>query len=167
MRNDFAGAIAAVTVVLCLAGCSREQERASTDDKTETATAVATSPSPAPPSADAIPAAPAPATELRIERLESVMVRRPADAPGAIVIRAAGSVSSPGWVGARLTPLEDESAGQNVRVFSFVATSPETSEGIQEPQPVQTELRIDNVPAEVRAIRVLSATNAISAPIVQ
>jgi hypothetical protein len=167
MRKTTVRAFGAAVLVLSLAGCSREQESSTGQQQGDPAVAAAPVPElNALTEGKALTALP-PATELRIESIQSVMVRRPADAPAAIVIRASGSVASAGWSGARLTPVEDASAAENVRIYSFVATSPETSNGELAPQTVQTELRVEGVPPEVRTIRIVSSTNAISAPVVQ
>lgn len=167
MRKTTARAFAAAVLLLSLAGCSREEQSSTEQQKGNPA--VASAPVPALNALTESKAPPAlpPATELRIESIRSVMVRRPADAPAAIVIRASGNVASAGWSGARLTPVEDDKAAESVRIYSFVATSPETSNGESAPQTVQTELRVEGVPPEVRTIRIVSSTNTISAPIVQ
>lgn len=166
MRTTIAPALTAAVLLLSLAGCSRE-ESSSEEQQGDPAVAAAPAPELNALTESKAPAALPPATELRIESIRSVMVRRPADAPSAIVIRASGNVASAGWSGARLTPVEDEKAAENVRIYSFVATSPETSNGEAAPQTVQTELRVEGVPPEVRTIRIVSSTNTISAPIVQ
>jgi hypothetical protein len=166
MRKTTARAFATAILLLSIAGCSREQESSSEQQQGNPAVASAPVPELNALTESKAPALP-PATELRIESIRSVMVRRPADAPAAIVIRASGNVASAGWSGARLTPVEDDKAAENVRVYSFVATSPETSNGEAAPQTVQTELRVEGVPPEVRTIRIVSSTNTISAPIVQ
>ena len=93
------------------------------------------------------------------------MVRRTASSPGAIVVRASASVASAGWTGARLAPVEARDANERIRVFSFVATSPEMPGKDRFPQTMETEIRVDDVRPEMRTVRVVSATNAISAPI--
>jgi hypothetical protein len=156
----------AAALLLCMTGCGREPQ-SSAENQVQPAAVATPAAQPVPlAQGEATPPVP-PATELRIERIASVMVRRDPDVPGTIVIRASGSVASAGWSGVRLTPVEDESASETLLVFSFVATSPEALEGSSVRQTVQTDLRVDNVPPEVRTIRVVSATNAISAPIIQ
>lgn len=156
----------AAMLASAVAGCNGEPNgSASQDDSPATSAAPAAEIAAAP-----VPEAPAPlppATELPVDKLQSVMVSRPADALSSVIIRASGSVVSSGWTGAKLAPVEDPNADARVRIFSFLATSPETPGEARAPQTVETEIRVDDVPPEVRTIRVISATNAISAPVVQ
>ena len=161
------------TLTLAFAACNRQQaqdpssttqvEPAAPDQNAAPApavanqlAAVANQPAPIPPS-----------TELQVDRVTSVMVSRPPNAPDSIIIHAAGTVASPGWSDAKLAPLEDPNAGRTIKAFSFVATSPEMPDEKHAPAAVETELRVDALPAEVQTIRIVSATNAVSAPIVQ
>jgi len=156
----------AAALALVVSGCNREPggSASQSDSQAPTAAPAAeTAAAPAPSSPPPIP----PSTELQIDKVQSVMVSRPADAPSSVLIRASGSVVSAGWTDAKLAPVEAPNADARIRVFSFVATSPEMPGETRTPQEVETELRVDDVPSDVRTIRVVSATNAISAPIVQ
>jgi hypothetical protein len=104
---------------------------------------------------------------MPVGKVESVMVTRAPDSPESVIIRASGSVASAGWTDAKLSPMEAANTDARTRVFSFVATSPETPAEDHMPQSVETELRVDGVPAELHTIRVIAATNAISAPVLQ
>ena len=106
-------------------------------------------------------------TELQVERVSSVILSRPPDAPDSIIVRVSGMVSSAGWTEPKLTPLDESLTNSSIRIYSFVATSPEMPEETSVEAPVETELQVDGLPPEVKTIRVVSATNAISAPIVQ
>ena len=122
-----------------------------------------------PASADAAntPAPIPPLSEVQVDKVTSVMLSRPPNAPDSIIIHVAGAVVSAGWTEVKLVPVEDPSAVPNVRIFSFVATSPAMPDDARRTEIVEAELRVDMVPAEVRTIRVVSATNMVSAPIVQ
>ena len=157
-----------LALLLALAACNRNsaQDQA---QKAPTPASVPAAEAP-PPTAQASAAAPAPippSTELQVDRVTSVMVSRAEDKPDAVIVRVAGTVASAGWTEPKLTAVEDANAATNLRIYSFVATSPEMPADAKAPTPVETELRIDGLPPEVRTIRVTSATNAISAPIVQ
>jgi len=125
-------------------------------------------PSPAAPAADPAQASVVPpATEAKVNRVESVVLSRPADAPNSVIIKVSGSVMSAGWTQPKLAPVDDANADARIKVFSFVATSPEMPVEGSKPQAVATELKIDDMPAEIRTIRIVSATNTISAPVVR
>jgi hypothetical protein len=115
---------------------------------------------------DAAPAAPqaevvAPSTEVAVRTVESVMVTRPQDAPDSVVIQASGTVPSTGWSAPKLVPVDDSDPAS--RSFSFVATSPATTEADDLTEAVEARLQIETLPAEVKTIRIVSSTNAVSA----
>lgn len=84
-----------------------------------------------------------------------------------IIIRASGTTVSQGWTDAKLAE-EPFSGGDNsVRTYKFVAVSPEMPDENRTPQPVEAEIRVDALPPDVKAIRIVSATNEVSAPITQ
>jgi hypothetical protein len=158
------------TLTLALFACNRQQAQNPSPTEAESAAPAAPDQHDAvpPPAAVANQPAPiAPATELQVDRVTSVMVSRAPNAPDSIIIHAAGTVVSPGWSDAKLALIEDPNAVPTIKAFSFVATSPEMPDEKRAPAAVETELRVDALPAEVQTIRIVSATNAVSAPIVQ
>jgi hypothetical protein len=103
----------------------------------------------------------APSTELAVRTVESVMVSRPQDAPASVVIQASGTVPTTGWSEPKLVPVEDSDPSS--RSFSFVATSPPTTDADDLTEAVEASLQIDTLPPEVKTIRIVSGTNAVSA----
>ena len=95
------------------------------------------------------------------------MLNRPPDAPAALIIDVTGTTASPGWSNPHLA--EDTGAGNDpsVKSYKFVATSPGSAAPNGTPQMVDTELRVDSLPPEVKSIRVISASNEISAPVTE
>jgi hypothetical protein len=158
-----------LALLLALAACNQNPAQ----DQTPKAPTPASAPAaeaPPPPAAQASATAPAPippSTEVQVDRVSSVMVSRAEDKPDAVIVRAAGTVASAGWTEPKLIAVEDANGATNLRIYSFVATSPQMPSDAKAPTPVETELRIEGLPPDVRTIRVTSATNAISAPIVQ
>jgi len=149
--------LAAVAVASCNRGA---QTPAPTPEE---APAPAEAPAaPQPPSAPPIPAA----TELPLNTVDSVMLTRPQDAPMAVIIRVTGTAISPGWTGVKL--VEDaENATAGVARYKLVATSPAMPDANRTPEVLEAELRVDALPATMTTIRILSATNEISAPVAQ
>ena len=94
------------------------------------------------------------------------MLSRPQDAPMAIVIRVAGTVPSAGWTDAKLAE-EPDSGDASIKTYKFVATSPEMPSESRAQQPIEAEIRVDALPADVTTIRIVSAMNDISAPVAQ
>jgi hypothetical protein len=153
-------AIAAIGFVL--AGCNRNQTPAPPQPAAPPAATV-TPPPPAPAAPAPIPAA----TELPLDSVDSVMLSRPQDSPMAIVIHVSGTAVSPGWTNAKLTEDVGNSADVSVKTYKFVATSPEMPDESRTPQPVEAEIRVESLSPDVKTIRIVSATNEISAPIAQ
>lgn len=159
-------AIAALT--LLLAGCEQEQRTAQTDVQAPAppATANVVQPAASPP-----PAAPAPiplATELPVNTIDSVMLSRPQDAPSAMIIRVLGTAASGGWTLPKLEPMADNGSDAPIMSYQFVATSPEASDDTNTAaEQVVAELRVDSLPPDVTTIRIVSATNEVSAPVAQ
>ena len=123
-----------------------------------------------PPAASAVPAAPAarvipPSTETSVNTVESVMVTRPQDAPASVSISASGTVLSSGWTGAKLVPLDDTNGDTSIKSFTFVATSPAAPQPSASMQAIDVQLQVDSLPADVKAIRIVSATNEVSATV--
>ena len=99
--------------------------------------------------------------------VDSVMLMRPQDAPMAIVIHVSGSAPTPGWTGVKLAEDTENAAGPGIKTYKLVATSPAMPDENRTPEMLETELRVDSLPADVMTIRIVSATNEISAPIAQ
>jgi len=101
-------------------------------------------------------------TELPVTRIDSVMISRPDNAPGSVVIQVAGSVGSVGWTDAKLVPAETEPT-PTMRSFHFVATSPDLIDANAAPQPIEVRTEFDAFPTDVQTVRILSATNEVMA----
>jgi hypothetical protein len=98
--------------------------------------------------------------------VDSVMLSRPQDQPASIVIHVSGTALSPGWTDPKLTEEQDGGDG-SVRTYKFVATSPEMPDENRTPQSMEAEVRIDMLSQDVKSIRIVSATNEVSAPVAQ
>ena len=154
-------------LALALAGC---------DQNTTETTAPEAAPAPVaqtepatPPAAEAPAPAPIPpSTELQVNSVDSVMLSRPEDAPGTMVIRVLGTAPSRGWSLPKLQPVTDSGTDASIVSYQFVATSPEVSDDANAvAEQLETELRVDSLAPEVMTIRIVSATNEISAPVAQ
>ena len=162
MIANLARILILATLALVLADCNRSPQQQS---QTQTE---APAPAAAPAQAAANQPAPIPpATELPVNAINSVALTHPSDAPTAIVVRVSGTTASAGWTDAKLTPSTDAGSDASIMTYEFVATSPEMPDEKRVAQPVQVELRIDTLPPEVKTIRIVSATNEVSAPIAQ
>lgn len=164
MASPFSKIAAVVVLSLVLAGCNRSPSE-SAPQAEETPAAAPAAPVAAAPAPEQPPEVP-PGTELAVNAVNSVMLSRPAEAPAAVVIRVSGFAATPGWSDPKLTLEEDTSGDTSIRTYRFVATSPQTPQSGTE-QPVETELRIEALPAEVRTIRIVSATNEVAAPVTE
>ncbi len=140
----------AITMCIAVAACGRD------------AAAPEASTTPAPDAAPAVPGIVPPATETAVARVESVMVSRPQEAPHSIRIQASGIVGTRGWSGARLVPIENVEGGKT-RSFNLVAMSPATGQGAGPTEIVEAELQLDMLPNGTEMIRVVGATNEVSA----
>ena len=155
--------VLALAVVLALTGCNRNpQANAPAPEQAPPATA-APAPTPQPPAPAPIP----PATELPLNTVDSVMLTRAQDAPMAIIIRVSGSAPSQGWTGVKLVEDAETAAAAGVKTYKLVATSPEMPGENHTPETLEAELRVDGLPEDVMTIRIVSATNEISAPVAQ
>lgn len=162
MDSDFRRGFVALAVVLALTGCNRNQQAA--------APAPAQAPAPAAPAPAPQPPAPAPippATELPLNTVDSVMLTRPQDAPMAIIIQVSGSALSAGWTEVKLVEDPENAPAAGTKTYKLVATSPAMPDENRTPEMLETELRVDALPADVMIIRIVSATNEISAPVAQ
>jgi hypothetical protein len=162
MDSDFHRALVALAVVLALTGCNRSPQTSAPAPAQAPAPA-APAPAPQPPPPAPIP----PETELPLNTVDSVMLTRPQDAPMAIIIHVSGSALSPGWTNIRLLEDTENAADPGVKIYKLVATSPAMPDENRTPEVLETELRVDALPADVMTIRIVSATNEISAPVAQ
>ncbi|MNC97797.1 hypothetical protein D3C83_155760 [compost metagenome] len=83
-----------------------------------------------------------------------------------MIIHVSGTTASAGWTDAKLAEVS-EAVNERTRTYQFVATSPAALEGIRAEQPIEIEVRVDSLPPEVTTIRIVAATNEVSAPIAQ
>ena len=95
------------------------------------------------------------------------MLSRPQDEPAAIVIHVSGTAVSSGWTAPKLAEEPESGADASIKTYRFVATSPEMPDENRSPQPMEAEIRIEMMSPDVKSIRIVSATNEISAPIAQ
>jgi len=154
--------LCAVAILLTLAGCNRSPTQQPAASPAPAAPEAAPAPVPQPPPPPAIP----PATELPLNTVDSVMLSRPQDEPASIVIHVSGTSLSAGWTGAKLAE-EPDSGDASIKTYKFVATSPEMPDENRTPQAMEADIRIDMLSPDVKAIRIVSATNEVSAPIAQ
>lgn len=154
--------VAGFSLAILLVACNRNTQNASEGATAPTASAPAAVPAaPSQPAAPAIP----PSTETGVNTVESVMITRSQDAPDQVFVSASGTVLSPGWTNARLVPMESANGDTTIRSFTFVATSPAAPSPGTAVQPIEAQLQIDSLPPEVKAIRIVSATNEVSATV--
>ena len=100
--------------------------------------------------------------------VDSVMLSRPADAPSAMIIRVLGTTASAGWSLPKLEPMAEDNSDASIVSYQLLATSPEAADdGNTAPEQIVTELRVEALPPEVTTIRVVAATNEVSAPVAQ
>jgi len=166
MRSLAAGIFAIAAIGVLVAGCNRNQPQTQTQPTPPPVSSVAPTPpalSPAPTVPSPIP----PATELTVDSVDSVMLSRPPDAPMAIIVHVSGTAPSTGWTNPKLAEEPDNGADSTLKTYKLVATSPETPDESRTPQPIEADIRIDSLPANVKIIRIVSATNEISAPVAQ
>jgi hypothetical protein len=161
-----AGGAGILVLALAIAGCNQETAETKAPEAPPPAPVATTEP-PAPPP----PAAPAPippATEVQVNSVDSVMLSRPEDAPNAMIIRVFGTTASAGWSLPKLEPMADGGSDSSIVSYQLVATSPEAVDDANTaPEQIVTELRVDSLPPEVTTIRIVAATNEVSAPVAQ
>jgi hypothetical protein len=105
---------------------------------------------------------------MAVNSVDSVMLSRPEDAPDAMIIRVFGTAASSGWSLPKLQPVTDAGTDASIVSYQFVATSPEVIDDANAvAEQLETELRVDSLAPEVMTIRIVSATNEISAPVAQ
>jgi len=152
-----------VALTLLLVACNRNAPESQTQEAPPATTAETAAPPPAPAGPPPIP----PSTELPITSVDSVMLSRPQDAPESMIIRVLGTASSAGWTEPKLEPMADTSGDTSIKSYQFVATSPESADAGAATQSIETELRVEGLPPEVKTIRIVSASNEVSAPVAQ
>jgi len=152
-------------LMLVLAACNRNQSQQATNTAAPAAPAANAPavPPPAPPEPAPIP----PGTEVAVNSVDSVALSRPQDTPEAIIIHVSGMTSSMGWTEPKLSPVTEEGSDPSVAIFRFVATSPPSADAGHVSQPIEAELRVAALPPEVKTIRIVSASNEVTAPIAQ
>jgi hypothetical protein len=168
MSSAWSKLVAGAAFALLLAGCEQQQDAAQTEAPEPAPPSIATLTEPAAPPPE--PSAPIPlATELPVNAVDSVMLSRPEDAPSGLIIRVLGTAASGGWSLPKLEPMEDDaSTDASIMSYQFVATSPEsTGDTNTAAEQIVVELRVESLPPDVMAIRIVSATNEISAPVAQ
>jgi len=160
-RSRLAGVF---VLALAIAGCNQNTAETQTPDAAPAPVATAEPPAPPP----VVPAPIPPSTEAQVNSVDSVMLSRPTDAPNAMIIRVLGTAASTGWSLPKLEPMADGSSDASIVSYQFVATSPEAvDDSNTAPEQIVTELRVDALPPEVTTIRIVSATNEVSAPVAQ
>ena len=151
---------------LALSGCN--QNTAETETSEAPPPVAAVEPQPPPPPAVEAPAPIPPNTEVQANSVDSVMLSRPQDAPSAMIIRVLGTTASGGWSTPKLEPTADAGTDASIMSYQLVATSPEASDDANTAaEQIEAELRVDSLPAQVTTIRVVAATNEVSAPVAQ
>jgi hypothetical protein len=95
------------------------------------------------------------------------MLNRAPDSPDALIIDVTGTIPSGGWTNPRLVEDTTATDDPSVRVYKFIATSPNQTSADQMPQMVDAELRVDSLPAQVKTVRVVAGGNQISAPVTE
>ena len=154
-------------LALAIAGCDQNTEQTKAPEASPPAPVATAEPPPAPPPPEAPTPIP-PSTEVQVNSVDSVMLSRPADAPDAMIIRVLGTTASAGWSFPKLEPMADGSSDASILSYQLLATSPEAVDDANTaPEQIVTELRVDALPPEVTTIRVVAATNEVSAPVAQ
>jgi hypothetical protein len=154
-------------LVLALAACNQNTAETQAPDTAPAPVAEAEQQAATPP-AEPTPAPIPTLTELPVSSVDSVMLSRPQDAPGAMIIRVLGTAASNGWSLPKLEPMVEEGSDASIVSYKFVATSPEASDDLNTAaEQIETELRVDALPPQVTTIRIVSATNEVSAPVAQ
>ena len=102
--------------------------------------------------------------EQKVSKVDSISVRFPAS--DALVVRVSGTVPSGGWTHPRLVPVDDPNTANTSKSFEFVATLPLSDDNTPS-KPIYAQIRVDGVPAELKTIRIVSATNDTSVYLVR
>ena len=95
---------------------------------------------------------------LAIGSVDDVMVSQAIADPNALVVTARGTAFA-GWSRPQLEPMPDTTGDVRVMSFKFTGVSPKDAVGSDTTQRVSAELSLNSVPATVKTIRIVSATN--------
>lgn len=166
MRSFVCWLLAVMVASAVITGCNQNSSPPQPQSAPVPAPAAAEPAAPPPPPAPQPPPIP-PRTELPVSSVDSVMVNRAPDSPTALIIDVTGTIPSGGWTNPRLVADTAAATDPSLRVYNFVATSPEQTSADQMPQMVNAQLRIDSLPPEVKTLRVVGAGNQISAPVTE
>jgi len=167
MRWVWSGAAGVFVLALALSGCNQNTSQTETPETPPPPVASVEPPAAPPPVPEAAAPIP-PNTEAQVSSVDSVMLSRPQDAPSAMIIRVLGTTASGGWSAPKLEPMADTGGDASIMSYQLVATSPEASDDANTAAAqIEAELRVDSVPAEVTTIRIVAATNEVSAPVAQ
>lgn len=102
-----------------------------------------------------------PAAAQAVYTVDAVQVDRPD--PTGIVIKASGTVRTAGWTDAKLEA-ETNVAASDTMTYKLVATPPPKDTNVtQAMQPIEATLKVENVPPEVKTVRVVAETNQTDA----
>ena len=172
MRSLVRRLLPVMAACAAVAACNRNSPPAQPQSAPAAAPAPATPAGPASPAAPSPPPAPQspsipPHTELPVSTVDSVMLNRAPDSPGALIIDVTGTIPSGGWTNPRLVEDTAATTDPSVRVYKLVATSPDQTSSDQTPQMIHAELRIDPLPPEVKTVQVVAAANQVSAPVAE
>ena len=99
---------------------------------------------------------------LAIGSVDDITLKRSSTQSGAIVIRAEGTAFA-GWSGPKLEPMPDTTGDVSVMSFKLTGLSPKAATGDEPTLRLSAELVVDDLPQAVKKIRVVSATNELSA----
>ena len=155
-----------VVLALALSGCNQNTAETETPEAPPPPVASVEPPTAPAPAVEA-PAPIPPNTEVQVSSVDSVMLSRPQDAPSAMIIRVLGTTASGGWSTPKLEPMVGADNDASTVSYQFVATSPEAVDDANTAaEQVEAELRVD-LPADVTTIRIVAATNEVSAPVAQ
>nr|TFG54694.1 MAG: hypothetical protein E4H34_02030 [Hyphomicrobiales bacterium] len=156
--NIWRPSLLVIVPALLVAGCGQDAPAPPADPFVEAAVPQAEAEVTPPIPEEATP----PSTELAVERVEGLMISHPADQPDALVIFASGMVPSDGWTEPRLIPINPDQTSGTLS-FDFVAISPEQEAAARAPRPVEARLEIEAFPQDVEMVRIVSATNELTA----
>ena len=112
------------------------------------------------------PSSSAPAdTPQPVYTVDSVTIEHPGDTQTAVVIKASGTVRTAGWTDAQLQA-ETATTSPDTIIYKLVATPPPKNTNVtQAMQPIETTLRVESIPAQVKTVRVIAETNQTDAAV--
>ena len=101
-------------------------------------------------------------TPKPVYTVDAVTLERPGST-AAVVIKASGTVRTSGWTDTKLEA-ETNASPSDTMTYTLVATPPPKDTNVtQAMQPVEATLRVDNLPPEVKTVRVIAETNQTDA----